>query len=128
MKKFLIHLQNIFTVPMLAVCIPLQVQAQGNELGQKIFKAQCMACHSTETGKNGAGPSLSGIVGGKAGNVPGFSYSSANKQADLVWDEVALDKFLADPKAAMPGTKMAAPGVKTDSDRKALIDYLKKPN
>jgi cytochrome c2 len=128
MKKFLTHLKNIFAVPMLAVCLPLQAQAQGNELGQKIFKSQCMACHSTEAGKNGAGPSLSGIVGGKAGSVPGFSYSNANKGADIIWDEVALDKFLTDPKTAMPGTKMAVPGVKADSDRKALIDYLKKPS
>jgi nitrite reductase (NO-forming) len=53
--------------------------------GRLVFR-KCQVCHSLEPGKNILGPSLSGIVGRKAGAEPGYSYSPALKQADIVWD------------------------------------------
>ena len=86
---------------------------------------QCAACHSTTPGKTIIGPSLAGVYGRKAGQVPGFQFSDAMKNSGLVLDAAGLDKFLADPKGTVPGTLMALNGIKDASQRKAIIDYLK---
>lgn len=85
----------------------------------------CKACHKVEAGKNGVGPSLAGVVGRKAGSVDGFKYSDAMKASGLTWDEATLAKYLADPKAAVPGNKMAFAGIKKPEDLAAVIAYLK---
>ena len=38
---------------------------------------QCSICHQVAPGANSIGPSLAGVVGRKAGTVPGFKYSKA---------------------------------------------------
>lgn len=86
---------------------------------------QCAACHSTAPGKTIIGPSLAGVYGSKAGQVPGFQFSDAMKNSGLVWTSANLDKFLADPKSVVPGTLMSFAGLKDESQRKAVIDYLK---
>jgi cytochrome c len=86
---------------------------------------QCAACHSTTPGKTIIGPSLAGVYGATAGQVPGFQFSDAMKNSGLVLNASGLDKFLADPKATVPGTIMALNGIKDASQRKAIIDYLK---
>lgn len=102
--------------------------AQDAENGQSVFR-QCRACHQVgATAKNGVGPQLNGIFGRKAGEVPGFNYSEANKAAGakgLVWDEKNLMEYIAAPAQFMPGTKMAFAGIKDEGDRKDLIAYLK---
>lgn len=87
--------------------------------------AQCKACHSVEPGKHGIGPSLAGIWGDKAAAVPGFEFSEAMKESGLVWNQSTLDKYLADPRGVVPGTKMAFGGVKDAAKRQDIIDYLK---
>lgn len=87
--------------------------------------AQCSACHSTEKGKNGIGPSLAGVYGDKAGAVPGYDFSDAMKASGLTWNAANLDRFLTDPRGVVPGTKMTFPGLKDAAKRKAVIDYLK---
>jgi len=86
---------------------------------------QCAACHSTQPGKTIIGPSLAGVYGHTAGQVPGFQFSDAMKNSGLVLNAAGLDKFLADPKGTVPGTIMALNGIKDASQRKAIIDYLK---
>jgi len=86
---------------------------------------QCAACHSTTPGKTIIGPSLAGVYGATAGQVPGFQFSDAMKNSGLVLNASGLDKFIADPKATVPGTIMALNGIKDASQRKAIIDYLK---
>jgi cytochrome c len=95
------------------------------EEGQKIFKRTCFTCHAAEAGKNKVGPSLFGVVGRKAGEVPGFKYSEAMDKAELTWNDEALDKYIANPKEFMPGNRMAYAGVKKADERKELIVYLK---
>jgi cytochrome c len=100
--------------------------AQDAEKGAKVFK-KCMACHTVED-KNKIGPSLKGIVGRKAATVEGFKYSDAMlaKAAEgVVWDEATLAAYLPDPKAWVPGTKMAFPGLKNLEDVANLIAFLK---
>lgn len=92
--------------------------------GEKVFKSQCSICHSVAPGRNMIGPGLFGVVGRKAGTVAGFHYSAANRNSGLTWDEATLNKYLANPKAAVPGTIMTYAGLKNDSQRADLIAYL----
>lgn len=95
------------------------------EAGQKVFNT-CKACHTVEAGgPNRVGPNLHGVVGRKVGSVSGFSYSPTLKDGDFVWDEQRLDAYLKDPKAALPGNKMAFAGVKNDTQRADLVAFLK---
>jgi len=91
--------------------------------GRQVFR-KCQACHAMEPGKNILGPSLSGIVGRKAGTEPSYSYSPAMKQANIVWDAATLDAYLADPEKVVPGNKMPFPGLKTGQDRTDVIAFL----
>ena len=92
--------------------------------GEKVFKSQCSICHSVAKGRNMVGPSLFGIVGRKAGTVEGFHYSPANRNSGLTWDGATLEKYLANPKATVPGTIMTYPGLKSNSQRADLVAYL----
>ena len=93
--------------------------------GQATFKI-CKACHQIgENAKNFVGPVLNGVVGRKAGTYPGYNYSEANKNSGLTWDEPTLMKYLRNPRAVVPGTKMAFPGLPNDQDAANVIAYLK---
>lgn len=85
--------------------------------------AQCRSCHSVEPGKNGIGPTLHGIVGSKAGEVPGFAFSTPLKQSGITWDRATLDQWLAGPMKMVPGTRMVI-GVSDPVRRKEIVDYL----
>lgn len=102
--------------------------AQDAANGEDIFK-RCRACHEIGEGaKNKVGPILNGIVGRKAGTIEGFKYSDANLKAGAdgwVWTEEKMMEYLLNPRAAMPGNKMAFAGIKDELDRKDLIAYLK---
>lgn len=103
--------------PLLAAASP--------EAGQKVAKA-CAACHSFD--KGGAakvGPNLFGIVGGPKGHMQGFAYSDALVKTGGSWTYDELNKFLYDPKAYAPGTKMTFAGLKKDEDRAAVVAYLR---
>ena len=100
-------------------------QADGDAVkGKKVF-AKCMACHTTEAGKNKVGPTLHGLFGRKAGSVEGFTYSDAMKNAGITWSDAELDKYLTNPKKDIPGNKMAFPGLPKPDDRANVIAYLK---
>jgi cytochrome c len=105
------------------------VMAQDAENGAEVFK-RCRACHDVgPAAKNKVGPLLNGIIGRKAGTIEGFNYSDANKKAGAegwVWTEEKMMEYLLNPRAAMPGNKMAYAGLKDEQDRKDLIAYLKK--
>ena len=103
---------------------PVAGAAGGDDAaGRQVFR-KCQACHSIEPGKTLLGPSLSGIVGRKAGSESSYSYSPAMKQAGLVWDVATLDAYLADPEKVVPGNKMPFPGLKTGQDRTDVIAFL----
>jgi len=86
---------------------------------------QCQVCHAVEPGQTLIGPSLAGVYGRKAGSVPGFAYSDSLKALGVTWNEATLDKWLANPAAMAPGTKMAFAGYANPAQRKAVIFYLK---
>ena len=94
--------------------------------GQKVSRA-CTACHSFEKGgANKVGPALWGILGRGVASVAGFAYSDAmQSHKDKKWTYEELNQFLFNPKAHVPGTKMAFAGVKKTDERAALIAWLR---
>lgn len=95
--------------------------------GRRIF-AQCMTCHAVQEGRNNVGPSLYQIVGRESGTVPGFRYSAANQNSDIIWTEENLFDYLENPQAYIPGTIMVFPGLRNPQDRADVIAYLKNPS
>ncbi|PZN96100.1 MAG: hypothetical protein DCF31_04800 [Alphaproteobacteria bacterium] len=91
--------------------------------GAVVFN-QCKVCHVTDKGVNRVGPSLHGVVGRKAGTVPGYTYSAANKNSGLTWTVAQLDTYLAAPQKVIKGTKMAFAGLKKPEDRANVIAFL----
>ena len=99
--------------------------AQDVAAGEKVF-LKCKACHQIGEGaKNAVGPVLNGVVGRKAGTYPGYSYSDANKNSGITWDEATLKEYLKNPRGKVPGTKMLFPGLTKESDIDNVIAYLK---
>jgi cytochrome c len=93
--------------------------------GEVAFKV-CRTCHQIgESARNFVGPELNGVVGRKAGTVPGYNYSDANKNSGVTWDEATLEKYLKRPREVVPGTKMAYPGMAADVDIANVIAFLK---
>lgn len=100
-------------------------RAQDAAAGEHVF-IKCRACHMIGEGaRNMVGPSLNGVVGRKAGTFPGYSYSAANKNSGLTWDAATLKLYLKNPRADVPGTKMAFPGLSSETDIDNVIAYLK---
>ena len=99
--------------------------AQDAAAGEKAFVV-CRACHQVgPTAKNFVGPVLNGVVGRTAGTYPGYSYSPANKDSGLTWNEETLQKYLANPQAVVKGTKMIFPGIKDPAKVADVIAFLK---
>ncbi|MBB4857647.1 cytochrome c [Novosphingobium chloroacetimidivorans] len=86
--------------------------------------AVCASCHAVVPGQNRIGPSLAGVYGRKAASMPGYAYSPALKNAGIVWDDAALDRWLQGPVQMVPGTKMVI-GLSDPQGRKSVIEYLK---
>ena len=87
--------------------------------------AQCRSCHTLpQGGPDLVGPNLHGVFGRQVGSKPGYSYSDAVQKAEFVWDGAHLERWLADPRGFLPGTKMTFPGIKTEADRRDVIAYV----
>jgi cytochrome c len=90
--------------------------------GEQVY-ARCLACHALASDR--VGPRHCGLLGRRAGSVPGFNYSPAMKKSKLTWDEKTLDRFLAKPMKVVHGTAMTYDGVPDPKDRADLIAYLR---
>ena len=93
--------------------------------GAEIFRA-CIACHTLSPGEsNRAGPSLAGLYGRRIATLPGYNFSPALKQLDIVWSAETVAKlFEVGPSAYTPGTKMPEQRIGSAADREALTDFL----
>ena len=99
-------------------------QAQDVAAGEQSFK-KCQICHRIGEGaKNFAGPELNGLDGRHSGSAAGFSYSDANKNSGITWNEAAFLEYIKDPKAKVPGTKMVFAGIKNETEAKNLWAHL----
>lgn len=95
--------------------------------GENAFK-KCMACHTATAKTNKVGPYLMGVVGRPIASAENYQYSDAMKEyaaSAKTWDEQHLNTYLENPKAVVPKTKMAFPGLKKPEERTDLIAYLK---
>jgi cytochrome c len=95
----------------------------GNAINGARLYQSCTGCHSLV--ENDIGPKHRGVVGRRAGTVPGYSYSAALKASGIVWTPANLDRWLTKPPAMVPGTKMYF-SVAKPQDRADIIAYLAK--
>lgn len=91
--------------------------------GAELYEARCSGCHSLDA--NRVGPMHRGIVGRKAGSVKDYPYSAALRKSKLTWNEGALERWLANPEALVPGQKMGY-SVAEPEDRADIIAYLRR--
>lgn len=92
--------------------------------GKAVFQAQCAMCHQIKPKALGIGPSLSGIVGRKAGALPGFAYSPAMKKFAKPWTPALLNAYVTAPMKAVPGSRMPYAGLSDATKRADLVAYL----
>ena len=108
-----------FAVPALADGDPVK--------GKAVFN-KCKACHVADSDTNKVGPSLKGLIGRNTASVPGYKYSEAMLEyakTNPVWDDAHFLKYIENPKASVPKTKMAFAGLKKEDERVDLLAYLK---
>jgi cytochrome c len=137
MKKFASltsYLPSALVIAALAACIGLvattaAVMAQSNpdEDPELAFNGHCRECHAFDKGDNRIGPTLYGVVGRKAGTVPGFDYSESLKDSGITWNEKNLDAWITNPNAVVPGNNMGAifSGLSDAKERAKIIAFLK---
>jgi cytochrome c len=89
--------------------------------GEALYQERCSMCHPADG--VGQAPTLTGVVGRKAGAVPGFPYTDALKGSGLTWTPENLSKFLIAPTEMAPGTSMPMI-VPDEAERADLIAYL----
>ena len=99
--------------------------AQDVAAGETSFK-KCLPCHRIGEGaKNLVGPELNGLEGRKSGSAEGYSYTEANKNSGITWDEAQFKEYITNPRTKIPGTKMVFAGISSDNERNNLWAYLK---
>lgn len=115
-----------FLVAAAIVAVTAQtLQAQDVAAGEQSFK-KCLPCHAVGAdAKNKVGPVLNGLDGRHSGSIEGYSYSDANKNSGITWNEAEFLDYIKDPRAKIKNTKMIFPGIKNETEAKSLWAYLK---
>jgi cytochrome c len=104
----------------------VRAAAGGDPVRGEAIYSRCAACHALAYDRTG--PRHCGLFGRRAGSVPGFAYSPAMKRSTIVWNAATLDRFIASPVTAIPGTAMGYAGVTDAQERADLIAYLRRAN
>ncbi|MCA0899543.1 c-type cytochrome [Microbulbifer agarilyticus] len=94
------------------------------DIGERIFKSKCSACHSLKQGDHMMGPSLHGVVGRQAGTTGDFDFSLAMEQSNIIWSDRTLNQFMENPMDLISGTTMPFGGIRNSADRSSLVDFL----
>jgi cytochrome c len=127
MRRFALTAALLF-----AAAAPALAQApQATEIapGQRLFRAQCGACHSVEAGKaGGVGPNLHGIMGRRAGQQAGFRYSAGMQakaaDASFTWTAETMAAYIENPRVAVPNGNMPYAGLRNPEQRTQLVEWL----
>jgi cytochrome c len=94
------------------------------QAGQETAK-ECELCHNFGKGQGAKiGPDLYGVVGRKVASEEGFTYSDALKAKGGTWTFDALNTWLTNPRADVPGTLMTFAGIDNEKQRANVIAYL----
>ncbi len=92
--------------------------------GLTVFN-KCKACHTVKEGdRHRVGPNLWSIIGKEVASAEGYRYTKAMIAFGGIWTPERMYEYLADPRAAVPRSRMAFPGLRKDEDRAAVIAYL----
>jgi cytochrome c len=98
--------------------------AQDIEAGERSFR-KCQPCHDIGAdARNKIGPKLNGLEGTTSGAVEGYSYTDANRNAGITWNEATFKDYIRAPQVKMPGTKMVFPGITDEREAGALWAYM----
>ncbi|MFN7003482.1 MAG: c-type cytochrome [Roseinatronobacter sp.] len=93
--------------------------------GAEIWRA-CAVCHSLIPDDHSrAGPSLHGIFGQRIATQPGYDFSPALQDLDIVWTpRTVAELFEHGPEAYTPGSRMPEQRIASPEDRAALVEFL----
>ncbi|MDJ0614818.1 MAG: cytochrome C [Rhizobiaceae bacterium] len=108
--------------------LPRRFQVRdSSDPGELEFQRKCSVCHTlVEDGANRAGPTLFKVFGRKAGTLPGYKYSKALLDSDIIWNEETIGLLFDEgPDKIVPGTKMPIQRLKQIERREDLIRFLK---
>ena len=118
------RLRQLASIVALVSSVMPAAMAANVKNGKALF-AKCATCHAPDATSENVGPSLVGVVGRKAAEVPDFRYSAAMRKSDITWDEANLAEYIADPQGKVRGNRMPFPGLSSASDVEDVIAYLK---
>jgi cytochrome c2 len=107
----------------MALAAPRPVRAD-SAAGEKIFKSRCANCHSLTPGQSTLAPDLAGVVGRKAGSLKDYKYSPALQNADFVFTREKLEQWLKAPHNVVPETEMTFTGLKSETERVDVVEFL----
>jgi cytochrome c len=117
-------MKSLILAAMALVVTSNLADAQDLAAGENSFR-KCFPCHSIgPDARNKVGPELNGLDGRKSGSVESYSYSAANKNSGITWNKESFEKYIKNPMARIPGTKMAFAGIKSEKEIANLWAYL----
>jgi len=120
----MIHFRKLARVALALAGVMGPAYADEAASGREVYELRCRTCHGgTAPADSPLGPSLTGIVGTKAGRQTSGVHSRALIDSGIVWDRESLRRYLADPRRAIPGTIMPV-GVADPAELESLLDYL----
>ena len=115
-------LGSLFAAAALAAIATRAVHAEGDAAaGKTLYAARCSACHSVDF--NSVGPTHKNLLGRHAGTAPGYAYSKALKESNVVWTQENLLRWLTDPELLIPGQRMFV-SVPDARERADIVAYL----
>jgi cytochrome c len=124
MTKTLIAATALMTA-VVGTGLPGAASAQDLANGEHSF-GKCSPCHAVgPDAQNKIGPELDGLDGRHSGTAANFSYSDANKNSGIVWNDTTFKEYIRDPRGVIPGTKMIFAGIKNQTEIDDLWAYLK---
>lgn len=115
---------------LLAACgpeLPTEVPPTADDtlVQGRALALSCVPCHTFGAGEaHGIGPNLHGFLGQPAARRTDFAYSRALVDSGIVWSPAAVDAWLQNPSALVPGTSMVFAGYRGEGERQALLAYL----
>lgn len=106
-----------------AISLPVYSQGDASH-GKKLYQQACEKCHRLQLGSNEKGPQLLRIYGSPAANLSDYQYTDALKNSQLTWTADNLDRYIANPKQVVAGTRMRSEPIADAKLRQDIIAYL----